>query len=67
MNKVAKILNELNFDYFTDGNYVWIDDRQIYIKDKYVYFSHKISETRLSVNNPMLKTWIRDYIVKGKD
>lgn len=65
MNRLHHILNDLNFDYFTDDNYIWVNNKQMYIENGRVHFSYPMSETTLRVDNPMLKSWIRNYITGG--
>lgn len=65
MDKIAKILTELDVDFFTNGYQIWLkNNRQIRVTNSYVYFSYPKSdrESHLSISNPMLKSWIRNFI-----
>jgi len=65
MDKIAKILTELGIDFFTNGYQVWLlNGKQIRITNSYVYFGYPKSrkESCLSLTNPMLKSWIRNFI-----
>lgn len=67
MREIAKILTDLHFDFFVSNNLFWVGNKQIRVSGQYVYFSYPKSEIRLKHNNPMMKSWIRNYITKGTD
>ena len=65
MDKIAKILTELDVDFFTNGYQVWLlSGKQIRVTNSYVYFSYPNSnaESCLKLSNPMLKSWMRNYL-----
>lgn len=65
MDKIAKILTELGIDFFTNGYQVWLlNGKQIRVTNSYVYFGYPKSrkESCFSLANPMLKSWIRNFV-----
>lgn len=63
MDKIIQILKELNATFKIRKNSVEINSiKRIHVVGNNVYFSYAKSESKLSLNNPMLKSWIRNYI-----
>lgn len=62
MDKLIQILKDLEVQYEFKRNSVMVGNKRIYVLGQYVYFSHPNSESRLNINNPMLKSWIRYYV-----
>ena len=65
MGKLIQILKDLEVQFELKRNSIVVGKKRMYVVGQYVYFSYPNSESKLSINNPMLKSWIR-YYVGGK-
>ena len=65
MGKLIQILKDLEVQFELKRNSIMVGKKRMYVVGQYVYFSYPNSESKLSINNPMLKSWIR-YYVGGK-
>ncbi len=62
MSKLIQILKDLEVQFELKRNSIVVGKKRMYVVGQYVYFSYPNSESKLSINNPMLKSWIRYYI-----
>ena len=65
MGKLIQILKDLEVQFELKRNSIMVGKKRMYVVGQYVYFSYPNSESKLNINNPMLKSWIR-YYVGGK-
>ena len=62
MDKLIQILKDLEVQFELKRNSIVVGKKRMYVVGQYVYFSYPNSESKLSINNPMLKSWIRYYV-----
>ena len=62
MDKLIQILKDLEVQYEFKRNSIMVGKKRMYVVGQDVYFSYPNSESKLSINNPMLKSWIRYYV-----